>query len=100
MCGCVVLGVRVPATSLFHDEKFAFFDFEVRGTPKDLEIFLGVPSKILKKVGVLPAGAQSIRVRIPPPVLGGLDANLLLRIFLILNKKGSRGYQRLVGFYI
>ena len=58
---CVVLGVRVPATSLFHDEKFAFFDFEVRGTPKILKIFLGVPPKILKKVGVLPAAAKRLR---------------------------------------
>ena len=28
------LGVRVPAASLFHEDNFAFFDFEVRGTPK------------------------------------------------------------------
>ena len=55
---CVVLGVRVPATSLFHDEKFAFFDLGVRGTPKILKIFLGVSPKILKKVGVLPAAAK------------------------------------------
>ena len=46
---CVGLGVRVPHGSLFHDEKLAFFDFEVRGTPKILKIFLGVPPKILKK---------------------------------------------------
>ena len=67
---CVVLGVRVPATSLFHDEKFAFFDFEVRGTPKILKIFLGVPPKFLKKVGVLPDGVikylYSPKVCIPP----------------------------------
>ena len=44
----VGLGVRVPACSLFHDEKFAFFDFGVRGTPKILIIFLGVPLKVLK----------------------------------------------------
>ena len=31
---CVVLGVRVPATSLFHEEKFLFFDFGVRGISK------------------------------------------------------------------
>ena len=47
------LVVRVPAASLFHDEKFAFFYFGVRGTPKNLKIFLGVPPKNLKKVGVL-----------------------------------------------
>ena len=27
---------------LFHDDKFVFFDFGVRGTPKILIIFLGV----------------------------------------------------------
>ena len=42
----VGLGVRVPQGSLFHDEKFAFFDFGVRGTPKILNIFLGVSLKI------------------------------------------------------
>ena len=36
------LGVRVNTCSLSHDEKFAFFDFGVRGTPKILIIFLGV----------------------------------------------------------
>ena len=30
---------------LFHDQKFAFFDFEVRGAPKILKIFLGVSLK-------------------------------------------------------
>ena len=58
-----MLGVRVPTTSLFHDKKFAVFDFGVRGTPKILKIFLGVPPKNLKKVGVLPAGAKRIRPR-------------------------------------
>ena len=48
----VGLAVRVPQRSLFHDEKFAFFDFGVRGTPKILIIFLGVPPKILKNLGV------------------------------------------------
>ena len=45
------LGVWVPARSLFHDKKFAFFDFGVRGTPKILKNFLGVPPKILKNCG-------------------------------------------------
>ena len=49
--------------SPFHDEKFAFFDFGVRGTPKILKIFLGVPPKILKKVGVLPASAKGFWLR-------------------------------------
>ena len=40
------LGVRVPHCSHFHDEKFTFFDFGVRGTPKILNIFLGVSLKI------------------------------------------------------
>ena len=57
----MVLGVRVPASSLFHEEKFAFFGFEVRGTPKIFKIFLGVPPKILKQVGVLPAAAKRLR---------------------------------------
>ena len=52
------LGVRVPASSLFHDEKFAFFDFGVRGTPKIWKICLGVPPKSLKKVGVLSGDAK------------------------------------------
>ena len=52
------LRVRVPQGSLFHDEKFAFFDFGVRGTPEILKIFSGVSLKILKKVGVLPAAAK------------------------------------------
>ena len=43
------LGVTVPAASLFHEEKFAFFDFGVKGTPKILKNFIGVPSKNLKK---------------------------------------------------
>ena len=47
------LRVRVPQGSLFHDEKFAFFDFGVRGTPKILIFFLGVSSDILKKMGVI-----------------------------------------------
>ena len=41
------LGVRVLAGSLYRDEKFAFFDFGVRGTPKILIIFLGVLLKVL-----------------------------------------------------
>ena len=45
------LGVRVPHCSLFHDEKFAFFDFGVRGSPKILKILLGVWLKILKFLG-------------------------------------------------
>ena len=52
--GCMglwVLGIRVPACSLFHDEKFAFFDFGVRGTPKFLIILLGVPPYFLKILG-------------------------------------------------
>ena len=43
MWGCGGLVVRVTMCSLFHDEKFAFFDFGVRGTPKILIILLGVP---------------------------------------------------------
>ena len=39
-------------SSLFHDEKFAFFDFGVRGTPKILKIFSRVSRKILHNVGV------------------------------------------------
>ena len=39
----VGLGVMVPQGSLFHDKKFAFFDFGVRGTPKIEIIFLGDP---------------------------------------------------------
>ena len=57
------LGVRVLASSLFNDEKFAFFDFDVWGTPKILKIFLGVPSKILKKVGVLPCAGKGFCLR-------------------------------------
>ena len=49
--GCVVLRVRVPAISLFHDKKFAFFDFGVRSTPKILIILLGVPLNFLKMLG-------------------------------------------------
>ena len=37
------LVVRESMCSLFRDEKFAFFDFWVRGTPKILIILLGVP---------------------------------------------------------
>ena len=57
------LGVRVPASSLFHDEKFAFFDFGVRGIPKILIILFGVPAKFLKKVGVLPGAAKGFCLR-------------------------------------
>ena len=49
--------------SLFHDEKFPFFDFGVRGTPKILIIFLGVPAKFLKKVGVLPGAVKGFCLR-------------------------------------
>ena len=66
MCFGLGLGVRDPATSLFHDEKFAFFDFGVRDTPKILEIFLGVPPKILKKVVVLPGAAKGFCLRREP----------------------------------
>ena len=52
------LGVRVPAASLFRDENFVFFDFGVRGTPKTLEIFFGVPPEVLKKVWVLPCAIK------------------------------------------
>ena len=52
------LGVRAPTTSLFHDEKFAFFDLGVRGTSNILKIFLRVSLKILKKVEFLPAAAK------------------------------------------
>ena len=45
------LGVRVRASSLFDDEKFAIFDFGVRGSPKILKVCLGVPPKMLSKVG-------------------------------------------------
>ena len=63
------LGVRVPACSLFHDEKIAFFDFGVRGTLKILKIFLGVQPKFLKKVGgfCLRAKAQTISRVTPCP---------------------------------
>ena len=33
----------------------------IRGTPKILIIFLGVPAKFLKKVGVLPGAAKGSR---------------------------------------
>ena len=58
-CGMVWgLGVTILAVSLFHDEKFAFFDFGNRGTTKILKIILGVPRKFLKKVGVMPAATK------------------------------------------
>ena len=50
VCFGLGLAVRDPATSLFHDEKFAFFEFGVRDTPKILEFSLGVPPNILKNV--------------------------------------------------
>ena len=37
----VCLGVRVPKTSLIHDEKFAFFGLRVRGSPKIFTIIQG-----------------------------------------------------------
>ena len=58
-----VLGVRVLAYSLFHDEKFAIFDFGVRGKPKNKKKIFGVHPKILKKVGVLPGGAKVFFLR-------------------------------------
>ena len=57
------LGVRIPASSLFQDEKFATFDFGVRGTPKILKICLGVPPIILKKVVVLAGAAKGFCLR-------------------------------------
>ena len=57
------LGVRVPASSLFHDEKFAFFDFGVRGTPKISKICLGVSPQSLREVGVLSGAAKGFRLR-------------------------------------
>ena len=63
VCDGLGLGVRVPAGSLFQDEKSAFFDFGVWGTPKNLKIFLEVPSKILKQVGVLPGAAKGFCLR-------------------------------------
>ena len=53
-CIYCVLRVRVPMKSIFHDKKFAYFDFGVRRTPKILITFFGVPPKILKKMKVLP----------------------------------------------
>ena len=57
------LRVREPASSLFHDEKFAFFDFGVRGTPKMLKICLGVPPQFLTKVGMLSDSAKAFCLR-------------------------------------
>ena len=53
------LGVRVPASSLFHDEKFAFFDFGVRGTPKISKNCLGVAPQSLRKVGAFASAAKN-----------------------------------------
>ena len=50
-CLGLVLGVRVREMSHFHDEKFAFFYFEVRAT--FLKIFVGISDNILKKFGCL-----------------------------------------------
>ena len=58
-----VLGVRVPTCSLFHDVKLAFFDFWVRGSPKILKILLGVPTKMLKKIGVFPVTSKGFFLR-------------------------------------
>ena len=68
------LGVRVPETSLSHDEKFVFFDFGVSGTRKNLKIFLGVPPKIFKKSGGLAWCSEEV---LPPPRYGSGHANLL-----------------------
>ena len=57
------VGVRVSAASLFHNEKFAFFDFGVRGTPKILKICLGVPPQSLRKAGVLSGAAKGFCLR-------------------------------------
>ena len=53
------LGVRVPASSLFHDEKFAFFEFGVRGTPEILKILLGVRPKFSKNGGIFTSAAAA-----------------------------------------
>ena len=58
MCFGLGLGVRDPATSLFHDEKFEFFEFGVSDTPKLLEFFLGVLPTILKKVDIFSSAAK------------------------------------------
>ena len=44
------LEVRVPATSLFHEEKIVFFYLMVRDTSEILKFLFGVSGKILKKV--------------------------------------------------
>ena len=49
--------------NLFHEEKFALFDFGVRGKPKNYKKLFGVHPKILKKVGVLPGGAKVFFLR-------------------------------------
>ena len=51
------LGVRVSGSSLFHDEKFAFFDFGVRGTAKIWKICLQL------KVNYSAGGVRPIKIR-------------------------------------
>ena len=45
---------------LFCQVNSHFYDFGIRDTPKSLKIFLGVPTKILKKVKVFPGAAKGL----------------------------------------
>ena len=74
--------VRVNASSLFHDEKFAFFDFGVRGTPKILMILLGVSLLPGAVNGFCPAGAAERRRQKPFTATG--NSGTPIRIIKIL----------------
>ena len=86
MCYSQGIGVKVPAASLFHEKKYAFFDLIVRGTSNILKILLGVPHKIWKDVVISPCAEEGICLRheAAPAVerVGGIASVRFLRFFL------------------
>ena len=61
--------IREPASSLFHDEKFAFFDFGVRGTPKMFAKSRPAPLR--------GAGNSPLRNQATPPLFSKIGGELL-----------------------
>ena len=101
----VGVGVMAPATSLFHVEFFAFFDFGITGTPKILKIILQVLSKMLKKCGFCLAPprvfAPAVRWFRPPALRTWLLYNTyrvwcLLWVIFIMNFTSIKLFNTLI----
>ena len=48
----------IPASNLLHDEKFSFFDFELRVILKILSFFLGFAQQFWQHTKVLPIASK------------------------------------------